>query len=65
VYNAAPCVRSDALERYPNIADILAPIARLLTDEVMQELNLRVDGSEAMEPVEVAREWLKANGFIS
>ena len=64
VYNAAPCVRKDALDKHPEIADILAPIARLLTDEVMQELNLRVDGSEAMEPKEVAREWLSANGFL-
>jgi len=65
VYNAAPCVRTDILEEYPQIAELLAPIARLLTDEVMQQLNLRVDGSEAMEPKEVAQEWLAANGFIS
>ena len=65
VYNAAPCVRKDILDAHPQIADILAPIARLLTDEVMQELNLRVDGSEAKEPKDVAREWLTANGFIS
>ena len=65
VYNAAPCVRKDIFDEYPQIADLLAPVARLLTDEVMQELNLRVDGSEAMEPKEVASEWLKANGFIS
>ena len=65
VYNAAPCVRDDAIEKAPQIVDILAPIARLLTDEVMQELNLRVDGSEAMEPKEVASDWLKANGFIN
>jgi osmoprotectant transport system substrate-binding protein len=65
VYNAAPVVREDILEEFPQIATILAPVARLLTDEVMQELNLRVDGSEAMEPREVAQEWLAANGFIS
>jgi len=65
VYNAAPCVREDILDEHPQIAELLAPIARLLTDEVMQELNLRVDGSEAMEPKEVASDWLKANGFIS
>jgi len=65
VYNAAPCVRKDILDEYPQIATLLAPIAAKLTDEVMQELNLRVDGSEAMEPKEVASEWLAANGFIS
>ena len=64
VYNAAPCVRQDILDEYPEIAALLAPIARLLTDEVMQGLNLRVDGAEAMEPREVAQEWLQANGFI-
>lgn len=62
-YNAAPCVRSDTLEKVPQIATILDPIAAMLTDEVMQELNLKVDSGE-MEPDEVAAEWLKANGIV-
>ena len=64
VYNAAPCVRNDTLEKVPKIAEVLNPIAKLLTDEIMQELNLRVDGSEAKEPKDVAKEWLTANGFL-
>jgi len=63
IYNAAPCVREDTLNKVPKIAEILEPIAKKLTDEVMQELNLKVDSGE-MEPDEVAEQWLKENGFI-
>lgn len=64
VYNGAPCVRDDVLAAFPEIESLLAEVAALLTDEVMQELNLKVDGDEFMEPNEVAEEWLIANGFI-
>ncbi len=63
IYNAAPCVREDTLAKVPQIADILKPISEKLTDEVMQDLNLKVDG-EKMEPSEVAEQWLKDNGLI-
>ncbi len=63
IYNAAPCIREDTLAKVPQIADILKPISEKLTDEVMQELNLKVDSGE-MEPNEAATEWLKANGLI-
>jgi osmoprotectant transport system substrate-binding protein len=64
IYNPAPNVRQDALDRFPQIADILKPISAKLTDEVMQDLNLQVDSGE-MEPAEAAEEWLRAEGFIS
>ena len=63
IYNPAPNVRAEVLEAHPEIAGILAPIAAKLTNEVMQDLNLRVDSGE-MEPNEVAAEWLRAEGFI-
>lgn len=63
IYNGAPCVRQDVLDAYPQITDILAKLSVLLTDEVMQDLNYKVDG-EGYEPNEVAEEFLTAQGLI-
>jgi osmoprotectant transport system substrate-binding protein len=63
IYSPAPTIRADSLERFPQIADILNPIAALLTDEVAQGLNFLVDSGE-MEPDEVAEFWLRSEGFI-
>ena len=64
IYNPAPNVRADALERLPQIADILNPIAVLLTDDVAQHLNFLVDSGQ-MEPDEAAAYWLRYEGFIN
>ena len=64
-YNAAACIRSDVLAKAPQIADILNPIAPLLTTEVMQQLNIQVDGPDARDPKDVAHDWLVQNGFIN
>jgi len=64
VYNACPCIRSDTLAKAPQIADILNPISALLTTEVMQQLNIQVDGPDAKDPKDVAHDWLLQNGFI-
>ena len=64
IYNGAPCVRADTLEKAPGIQAILESIAKLLTDEIMQELNAKVD-IDGYEPAEAAEEFLKANGFLS
>ncbi len=63
VYNCSPVVRGDMLEEFPEIPDILNPIAAALTPEVMSSLNMKVD-MEDMEPREVAEEWLSEEGFI-
>jgi len=63
VYNAAPVVRAEVLEQYPEIEDILAPVAELLDDETMSGLNSKVD-IEGYEPDEVAEMWLQEHGFI-
>jgi len=38
-YNVAPVVREDTLSRYPNIANHLNAVSKLLTDQRMRELN--------------------------
>ena len=63
IYNAAPSVRTDILEAYPQIAEILNPISALLTDDVMISLNYKVD-IDGEEPADVAREWLTEQGLI-
>ena len=63
-YHVAPFVRQDTLDANPTIADALDPVAPLLTNEVMQRLNARVD-IDGEEPVDVARAFLQESGLIS
>ncbi len=63
VYNCSPVIRQDTLEEFPQIADILNPIARALDAETMSSLNMQVDIEERL-PSEVAEEWLIEKGFI-
>ena len=53
---AKPCsTRSRRSRRRSN------KLAPLLTDDVMQNLNLQVDGPQKREPADVARDFLKQN----
>ncbi len=63
VYNCSPVVRQETLDEFPEIADILNPIAAALTAEAMSAMNMEVDIEERL-PVEVAEEWLREQGFI-
>ncbi len=63
VYNCSPVVRQEILDEFPEIPDILNPIAVELTPEEMSSLNMMVD-MEDMEPSEAAEQWLQENGFI-
>jgi osmoprotectant transport system substrate-binding protein len=64
VYNVAPVVRQDVLEQYPQLAEILNQLAPLLTDSAMQDLNYQVDGPDAREPADVARDFLAEQGLV-
>jgi osmoprotectant transport system substrate-binding protein len=64
VYQAAPVVRADVLEKYPKIADALNKLAPFLTDAIMAQLNWKVDGPEKREFAAVAREFLEEKGLI-
>jgi osmoprotectant transport system substrate-binding protein len=63
VYNPALTVRESVYKDDPAIAKIADPIAAVLTDSVLQELNGEVD-IEGKQPEEVAETWLKSKGFI-
>ena len=63
-YHVAPVVRQDALNKNPKIT-VLNKLAPLLTTEVMQQLNWRVDGPEKADPATVAHDFLKSKGLVS
>lgn len=59
VYQAAPVVRHATLVAKPALAKPLDALAPLLDTELMQNLNLQVDGPLKREPADVARDFLK------
>lgn len=63
-YHVAPVVRQDTLDEYPEIADILNEVQALLTSEVMIDMNWAVEGPDAREPEDVARDFLVEHGLI-
>ncbi|MEU2677769.1 osmoprotectant transport system substrate-binding protein [Streptomyces sp. LamerLS-316] len=62
-YNAAPAIHTATLDKYPEIAELLAPITEKLTTPLAQELNSKVD-VDGQDPHEVAKDWLVKEGFI-
>jgi osmoprotectant transport system substrate-binding protein len=64
IYNVAPVIRQDTLEKYPQIEKILNDFAPLLTDDIMSGLNWQVDGPEGKEPADVARTFLLEKGLV-
>jgi osmoprotectant transport system substrate-binding protein len=62
-YAVAPVVRKATLDAKPAIAPALNKLAPLLDNDVMQNLNLQVEGAQKREPADVARDFLKAHGL--
>ena len=62
-YAVAPVVRKVALDGNSGIAAALNKISPLLDNDVMQNLNLQVDGPQKREPADVARDFLKQHGL--
>lgn len=54
VYQAAPLMRADAVERHPALTTVVESLAGKLDEETMQELNRRVD-LQGQSPAAVAR----------
>jgi len=64
IYQAAPVVRADVLDRNPKIAEALNTLAPLLTDDIMAGLNWKVDGPEKREFAAVAKAFLQEKGLL-
>ncbi|WP_197319489.1 glycine betaine ABC transporter substrate-binding protein [Saccharomonospora sp. NB11] len=63
-YNAAVTLREETHERYPQIAEALAPVSEALNNEEITELNKQVD-VDGRDAAEVAKDWLVEKGFIT
>lgn len=63
-YYAAPVVRKELLEKYPQLEERFKSLYKLLTTDVMKELNKKVDGDDNMDPEDVAKEFLKENELV-
>ncbi|WP_033168567.1 glycine betaine ABC transporter substrate-binding protein [Clostridium sp. KNHs205] len=62
-YYAIPLIREDVADEYPEIIPVIEELGDVLTDDVMAELNYKVDELQ-MEPAAVAHDFLVDNSFI-
>ncbi len=62
-YNVALVLRESVREDHPEIEELMAPVTEKLTDEVLTDLNARID-VDGREAAQVADDWLREEGFI-
>ncbi|MEN8076097.1 glycine betaine ABC transporter substrate-binding protein [Clostridioides difficile] len=62
-YYAMPIINSNKLEEFPELEGVLNELGSLLTNEVMMELNYKVDELQE-SPSKVARDFLEDKGII-
>ncbi len=63
-YNLSAVVNSKTLDAHPELADIFARLSPKLTNEVMLDLNAKVD-TDGEDPAIVARDWLIKEGLLT
>lgn len=61
-YYAAPVVRNDVLNKYPEIVNVLNLLAGKINDSIMTELNYKVDYLK-QSPEKVAKDFLVQNNL--
>ena len=62
-YNVSLVLTGDVAQKYPQIADLITPVAVKLTNDVLLKLNAAIDVT-GKEPAEVAYDWMKKEGFV-
>lgn len=62
-YYAVPIIRKDTLEKYPELKDVINILANQIDNEIMMELNYKVDVNNE-DPAKVAKQFLIENGYI-
>jgi osmoprotectant transport system substrate-binding protein len=62
-YNICMVLRAETYQRYPQIEQIIQPVAAALNNEEMIELGKKVD-VDGEDPGIVAKDWMVAKGFI-
>ncbi len=63
VYEAAPLVRSDALDTFPGLSTVLEQLSGAITAQDMQQMNKTVD-LDAQTPASVASAFLADKGLL-
>lgn len=63
-YFAMPLVKGETLEKYPELIPVMEELSDVLTDEIMVELNYRVDELQE-SPDQVAHDFLIESGLIA
>ena len=58
-----PIISSDKLEEFSEIEEVLEALGEVLTNEVMMELNYKVDELQE-SPSKVAKDFLESKGMI-
>ncbi|MDQ2753655.1 MAG: ABC transporter permease/substrate-binding protein [Bacteroidota bacterium] len=56
-YYAAPVVRTDVLQKYPELKDVLNLLSGMINDSIMTDLNYKVDYNKQL-PERVAKDFL-------
>ena len=64
IYAPAPIIREDALQRHPEIADLLGRVFATLDGPTLQQLNARIQ-IEGVDPRRVASDHLRAAGLLN
>jgi osmoprotectant transport system permease protein len=59
-YYAAPIIRQETLDKYPELTSVLNKLSGIINDSIMTELNYRVDYLK-QDPAVVAKDFLVAN----
>ncbi|WP_067855708.1 glycine betaine ABC transporter substrate-binding protein [Nocardia shimofusensis] len=62
-YSGTTVVRGEIIDRYPRLPALMAPVSERLTDDLLRELNGRVD-IDGEDPSDVAYDWLKSENLI-
>ncbi|WP_336082693.1 glycine betaine ABC transporter substrate-binding protein [Nocardia sp. SSK8] len=62
-YSGTAVVRGVVIDEHPELRELLGTISERLTDDLMQELNGRVD-IDGEDPADVAYDWLRGENLI-
>jgi len=63
-YYAAPLVRGDTLQKYPQLEQVLDMLSGIISDEAMRRLNYEVD-EDGLKPRDVARRFLEEKDLLN
>jgi glycine betaine/choline ABC-type transport system substrate-binding protein len=62
-YYAAPVIRGEVLQAYPELEEVLNLLGGKIDDETMQDLNYQVD-EKGLEPADIVLEFLIKKGLL-